>query len=305
MEYRRLGRSELKPSVVGVGTWQFAGVWGKDFQQDEVTQILSRANELGINFIDTAECYGDHLSESFIGEAIAHQRDQWILATKFGHNANSILLPEMHWEPEQIRLQLEASLKALKTDYIDLYQFHSGSDEIFNRDEIWTMLDEVKREGKIRHIGISIGKLDNDYQVGKALDVGASVIQVVYNILQRDAEAKVLPLAQANDLGIIVRTPLASGFLSGKYNEGTTWATGDVRSFRKQERVNKEIERANRLVERHARSDVNPAPWALEWCLRHPAVSCVIPGCKSVEQLEDNADASRWMLERPKATGMK
>ncbi len=118
MKYRRLGKTNLRVSVVGVGTWQFGGEWGKDFTQDEVTQILSRARDLGINFIDTAECYGDHTSESLIGGAIHRQRDRWIIATKFGHKFHSNQNRTDERRPEQIIRQLEDSLAALRTDYV-------------------------------------------------------------------------------------------------------------------------------------------------------------------------------------------
>src|SRR5690606_2051023 len=119
----------LEVSVVGVGTWQFSGEWGPPPAQETVDRLLGSARELGINFIDTAECYGDHLSESLIGNALAGSRASWIIATKFGHRFLDRFEPrEQLWRAEQVRAQLEDSLRALKTDYIDLYQFHSGTD---------------------------------------------------------------------------------------------------------------------------------------------------------------------------------
>lgn len=113
IKYRRLGRTGLKVSVVGVGTWQFGGEWGKQFTQQEVDGILGRARELGINLIDTAECYGDHLSESLVGQAVRRHRDHWILATKFGHRFIDHLQREDLWAPEEVQQQLEDSLRAL------------------------------------------------------------------------------------------------------------------------------------------------------------------------------------------------
>src|SRR5690606_13041983 len=117
-------------SVVGIGAWQYGGEWGKDYTVDEVRTILERGRELGFNFIDTAECYGDHLSERLIGEAIAGGRDNWVISTKFGHRFLPNFGREGLWSAEAVQRQLEDSLRALRTDYIDLYLFHSGSNDI-------------------------------------------------------------------------------------------------------------------------------------------------------------------------------
>lgn len=174
MKYRRLGKTELEVSVVGIGTWQFGGEWGKDFSQDEADRILGRAAELGINLVDTAECYGDHLSEEFVGEAIRRDRDRWIVATKFGHAYDGHLKRQQLWSPEAVRKQLDRSLWALQTDRIDLYQFHSGSDDVFDNDELWTMLDGQVAVGKVRFLGISIRSgVDPMHQARLASQVGA------------------------------------------------------------------------------------------------------------------------------------
>ncbi|GAB6933239.1 aldo/keto reductase [Calditerricola satsumensis] len=296
MKYRRLGRTDLKVSVIGLGTWQFGGEWGKTFTQEEVNAILGRAKELGINFIDTAECYGDHLSEALIGEAIRGERDQWVVATKFGHKFHGFRDRTEHWSAAEVQKQLEDSLKALQTDYIDLYQFHSGTDEVFDNDELWTMLDKEKQAGKIRFLGISLNKKNSMHQVEAATRVGADVIQVVYNRLDRRPEEDVFPSCQRQDLGVLARVPLASGYLSGKYRPDATFGERDVR------RYDEEREEKLRLVEEIRRTEVpegvDMAQWALAWCLQHPAVTCVIPGVKSVEQVEANAKAAELDLVR-------
>src|SRR5207248_10735001 len=125
MKYRILGKANLRVSVIGIGTWQLGGEWGKSFTQDEVNAMFDKAKELGINLIDTAECYGDHLSESLIGQAVKKERSKWIIATKFGHKFHSFMNRTDERDMPQVREQLEASLRALQTDYIDLYQYHS------------------------------------------------------------------------------------------------------------------------------------------------------------------------------------
>ena len=294
MKYRRLGKTGLRVSVVGVGTWQFGGEWGKRFSQQEVDKLLGRAKELGINLIDTAECYGDHLSESLIGRPIEKDRQSWILATKFGHRFHRNFERAEHWSPQEVLQQLEASLQALRTDYVDIYQFHSGSDQAFDQDELWEMLNQQVKAGKARYLGISISsQRENLYQTQQATEVGASIIQVVYNRLDRRPEGRVLPSCRDQDLGVLARVPLASGLLSGKYNPGTQFTDqDDVRSLQDRDEVDKNLKLVHELRQTEVPEDVPMAPWALGWCLQHPAVTCVIPGCKTVEQVESNASAA-------------
>lgn len=185
MKYRRLGKTDLNVSVIGLGSWQFGGEWGKDFSPEDVCDLVAHAKSLGINLIDTAECYGDHLSESLIGQAIKGQRDNWIVATKFGHHFHGHLRRTDQWSARGVLAQLEDSLRALRTDYIDLYQFHSGGDAVFDQQDLWTMLDKQVRAGKIRHLGNSIGDNRAPYQTARSSEVGVAVIQAVYSRLDR------------------------------------------------------------------------------------------------------------------------
>ncbi len=211
--------------------WQFGGEWGRDFFQNEADVILDRAHEEGINLIDTAECYGNHLSESFIGDYLSRRnRTDWVLATKFGHAFSGHLEREQLWKPNDVLRQLEDSLRALKTDYIDLYQFHSGTDEVFDQDDLWTMLDKQVQSGKIRHLGTSIGSNDNLHQTEASSHIGSKAIQVVYNRLDRKPEERVFPVCLEQNLGVLARVPLASGYLSGKYKPGAVFPANDVRN---------------------------------------------------------------------------
>ena len=168
MKYRRLGRTGVPVSVIGVGTWQFGGEWGRAFTQDEVDGVLGSAKEFGINLIDTAECYGDHLSEALIGRAIRGQRDAWVIATKFGHKFHGNFDRTLHYSAAEVRVQLEDSLRALGTDHIDLYQMHSAKDPAFDQPDLWEMLGRQVEAGKIRHFGLSISPNDNIYQTNRA-----------------------------------------------------------------------------------------------------------------------------------------
>jgi len=295
MKYRRLGRTGMKVSVIGVGTWQFGGEWGATYSQAEADAVLRRCKEVGINLIDTAECYGDHLSERLIGGFLkGDRREDWVLATKFGHHFNDLFERDQRWTADDVREQLEASLRALQTDYIDLYQFHSGSDEAFDNDELWTFLDKAVQAGKIRHLGISIGSNDNLHQTAAATRVGASAIQVVYNRLDRAPEARLFPSCAEQDLGVLARVPLASGYLSGKYKPDATFGATDVRSRHDAAQRRARLEEVERIAANEVPAGMDMAQWALAWCLRHDAVTCVIPGCKSPEQVDANAAAARF-----------
>jgi aryl-alcohol dehydrogenase-like predicted oxidoreductase len=306
MRYRKLGRSGVTVSVVGLGTWQFGGEWGKRFSQAEVDSLLRRAAELGVNLIDTAECYGDHLSESLIGRAIARNRDSWIVATKFGHRFHADRIAKANWDvselrtdawsPREVVAQLDASLRALQTDYVDVYQSHGGQDAPFNSPQLWETLQQEVAKGKIRHLGISLDATDVD-QTKLAPEVNADVIQVTYNRLNRVAEEGVLPASAHADLGVLAREPLANGYLSGKYRPGH-WVTSrdDWRSSHNPQEADAQLQAVSDIEAQELPDGIPLAQWAVAWPLQHHAVATVIPGCRNIEQLEGNAAAANLDL---------
>lgn len=296
MQFRNLGSTGLRVSVIGIGTWQLGGEWAHDYTQSEAAAIFDKGAELGINLIDTAECYGEHLSENFIGDYLSrHDRSRWIVATKFGHRFNSFLNRTDDFSVKGVREQLEASLKALRIEAIDIYQFHSGVDTLFQNEELWSMLAEQKRAGKIRHLGISILGKGSDLQAREARKVGAEVLQVIYNRLDRRPEQLYLPHAEKDKLGILARVPLASGLLSGKYQPGATFAKGDVRGTFEAQKMQSDLVEVERLRQAEVPSGIPMGQWALAWCLKNPIVSCVIPGCKNAAQVEANAAAANLL----------
>jgi myo-inositol catabolism protein IolS len=271
MKYRRLGKTGMKVSVIGIGTWQLGGEWGKEFEQAEVDSMIDKGAELGINLIDTAECYGDHLSEKLVGQAVKGRREKWIIATKFGHK----FMPNFDRE------------------------------NLFDTPGLWEMLQKQVESGKIRHLGISISsKLASFYQVEKATDAGAETIQAVYNRVNRKPEEKIFDSCIRQNLGVLARVPLASGFLSGKYSKDSKFPGTDVRSsWQDQDEWRETFQEVERFKQEVPKG-VPMAQWALAWCLKHPAVTCVIPGCKSVEQVESNALAAELQAvkdEHPQA----
>ncbi|HEY3913194.1 MAG TPA: aldo/keto reductase [Verrucomicrobiae bacterium] len=293
MRYRTLGVTNLKVSVIGIGTWQLGGEWAHSYSQTEADAIFDSAANLGINLIDTAECYGDHTSEKFVGDYLArHDRSRWIVATKFGHHFNSFMNRDDAFSSAAVRGQLDASLRSLRVGRIDLYQFHSAADALFENQELWTMLDAEKRAGKIAHLGISILGKGSELQAQRARSVGAEVLQVVYNRLDRRPEQMYFPHAQRDNLGVLARVPLASGLLSGKYRPGTSFPANDVRSSFDQEKMRRDIAEAVRIQNEELPPGVPMSQWALAWCLSNPLVSAVIPGCKDPAQVQANAAAA-------------
>lgn len=293
MRYRSLGKTGLSVSVVGVGTWQFGGEWGRSFSQAEVDAILDQAAACGINLIDTAECYGDHLSERLIGDYLGrHDRSRWLIATKFGHHFQKFMSRADDFSAEGARRQLEASLRALRVDTIDLYQFHSGSDACFQNDALWSMLAEQKRAGKIRHIGLSILSKGSELQAREAHRFGVEAVQVVYNRLDRRPEQLYFPHAERAGLGVLARVPLASGLLSGKYGSGVSFPANDWRSSFDADKLKKDLAEVDRIRQTELPAGISIGQWALAWCLKNPLVSTVIPGCKNPEQVAANAAAA-------------
>lgn len=289
----------MRVSVVGLGTWQLGGEWGRDFGQAEVDAILDRAAEAGINLIDTAECYGDHLAERLVGDYLSrHERDRWIVATKFGHGFNGFMDRTDRFRPEEVRDQLIASLRALRTDRIDLYQFHSGSDEAFLDDGLQTVLEDARRSGMVRNLGVSIRGTGSETQAREAFGRGYGVLQVVYNRLDTRAESEVFPYARRYGLGILARVPLASGLLSGKYDGLDKFDAGDYRSTLGKEEIARRVHEAERLAGQELPLGVSRVRWALAWCLRDPVVAAVIPGAKSPEQVAENASAADLLSDK-------
>jgi aryl-alcohol dehydrogenase-like predicted oxidoreductase len=292
VHYRILGSTGLHVSVIGAGTWQLGGEWGRAFSQGDADAILDAAAECGINLIDTAECYGDHLSERLIGDYLSrHERSRWVVATKFGHQFHTFMNRTDDFSVDGVRRQLEGSLRALRVDGIDLYQFHSGSDALFRNDQLWTMLEEQKRAGKIRHLGISILGKGSEAQAREACSVGAETLQVFYNRLDRRAEELYFAHAERDRLGVLGRVTLASGILSGKYKSGAEFPTSEYRGSLDREKLKRDLEEVERL-RTEVPEGVPMAQWALAWCLKNPVVTTVIPGMKSAEQVRSNAAAA-------------
>lgn len=287
MKYRRLGKTGIDVSVIGLGTYQYGGEWGKDFTVSEVVAILDAAKEQGINLIDTAECYGDHLAEKLVGEAIRGKREDWIIATKFGHKFLPAFGREQIWSSKDVLKQLDDSLKALKTDYVDVYMFHSPTNNELQNDEVWSLLNQQKAEGKIKHFGLSLKPAldDNVFQTNFASERGVEVIEILYNRLDRGPEAETFSLCIKNNLGVLARVPLASGLLSGKYKPGAQFISSDFRSVQDRKALDERLSLVEKIQKDEVPDGVNMPEWAIAWSLKHDAVAACIPGFKNINQM--------------------
>ena len=285
-------------SEIGFGAWAIGGPaqlgratigWGQ--VDDEISlRALETALDLGVNFFDTADVYGHGHSEELIGRAFKGKRDRVILASKVGNlvDQNGDWIKD--FSPDYVRRAIEASLKRLGTDYIDLYQLHSPHADFRYSPSTFQVFDDLVREGKIRCYGVSIGPVEHGLQLA---GIGKSdAFQLVYSMLSREAEEELLPLTIEHDIGIIARVPLASGFLTGKFKKGHQFPRDDHRSTWQRERIDSTVEKVERLRFLEIPGERNLAQAALQYCLAHPAVSCCIPGAKTAEQVRMNVRAS-------------
>jgi len=303
MKYRTLGRTGLRVSEVGFGAWAIGGPaklgpveigWG---EVDDATSLraIEAAYDAGVTFFDTADAYGAGRSEILIGRALKSKRDRVVIATKVGNRTTADGQWLKDFSQAWIRQAIDASLARLGMDYVDLYQLHSGTDTDQYRDETFETLEVLKSQGKIRFYGISVGPAAHGPWVIQ--HTRADVIQVVYNMLQREPEKDLLPLAHAQGVGIIARVPLASGFLTGKFRADVSFAANDHRAGTySPEKIRQMVAQVATLGFLTEGKNKTLAQAALQYCLAHPAVSTVIPGAKTPEQARANAAASDGVL---------
>lgn len=298
MNYRKLGRADLYVSEIGLGTFLFGGppkLWPQKFGWDGVDDkvaldILNSCPDLGINFLDTADLYGNGHCEELIGQAFKKRRSRIVICSKGGNRINSKGEWFKDFSQEWIKSACEASLKRLKTDYVDIYLYHTPVNQLQYVSEEFEVLDELKTAGKIRSYGVSIGPVSDGL---KLLECGsADVIEATYNIIERDAEVKLFSAARSKKVGIINRVPLCTGFLVGKFTPDVTFEKNDLRSFLNRELIQWLIEQSEKLHSLVADSTRTLAQLALQFCLANPAVSVVICGAKTIRQLQENAMAS-------------
>ena len=219
-----------------------------------------------------------------------------MIATKFGHTFHACFQRDRCFGPSDVLKQLEDSLKALRTDYVDVLQFHSGTDDEFATEGMWAAAQMAKAQGKVRLLGNSIGANTNVKQTDASTSLGVDVIQLIYNRLQREAEADVFASCRRQNLGVLARVPLASGFLSGKYPVGHVFPADDAREVYRKEGRDELLKEAARIAVEEVPAGLPMAQWALAWVLKNQTVSAVIPGCKDPAQVRSNAAAADLLL---------
>ncbi len=298
MKYRKLGKTGFEVSELSLGTWQVGGKWGEKFDHSIAERILNEAVDAGINFIDTADVYNDGESEAAVGKLLKKRSERIYVASKCGRQLNPHISEA--YQPEVLRRFVEDSLRRLKIDTLDLIQLHCPPTPVYYRPEIFELFDRLKQEGKILHLGVSVEKVE---EALKAIEYpNVTTVQIIFNMFRQRPADLFFTEARKKDVGIIVRVPLASGLLTGKYSANTTFSEGDHRNFNREGAAfdkgetfsgidyMKGLEAVEELRSVFPGQE-NLAPLALRWILMHKEVSCVIPGASRPEQVQSNLQA--------------
>lgn len=294
MQYTQLGRTDLHISRVAFGTWSFGGDWGA-VEAEESRQAIRRALELGINFFDTAQAYGFGASETILGQAlrdeISSRRESVVLATKGGlrqHGGQVVRDSSAAW----LRAGLEASLRALGTDYIDLYQIHWPDPEI-PFEETAVALESFVNEGKIRYVGVSNFDPDQMAEFEKTREIDA--LQPPYHLFRRNAEETVFPYCLQHGIGVLIYGPLAHGLLTGKYSANAVFPSDDWRSksdIFKGDALRRNVEVVDKLRQFAEAREFPLSQLAIAWTLANPVVDVAIVGARTPVQIEQTAPAA-------------
>lgn len=292
MKYNKYTKNSILVSEIGLGAWQLGQNSGwKSMSESEAIQLVEKTFDFGINFFDTAPNYGHGSGEERLGKALkGKDRSQIVINTKFGHTHTGTL----NFSSDYIRESLEGSLKRLQVDYVDSLIIHNPPSEYLDghKNDHYEVLERLIEEGKIKAYGASIDTY-NDMKL--LMDTtNSEVIEAFFNILHQDA-ARAFDMAKAKEVGIIVKIPLDSGWLSGKYNAQSTF--NDIRGRWSQ----KDIETRATLVEKVKHlvgTDKNLAQTAIAFCLAYDAVSTVIPGNVNIEQLTGNVQSTNIAISK-------
>lgn len=298
MEYRQLGKSGIRVSVIGVGTNRFGN---EKVTQGEVNRLLDASADLGVNFLDSADVYVGGKSEETIGQALRSKRQQFVVATKFFNRTGS---GPNDWGASRSHMfdAVDASLRRLQTDYIDLYYVHVW-DDTTPVEEMMRGLDDLVRMGKIRYVGASnflawqlaSANLLADFKGWSPF----IVIQSHYHMLERQVEAEMLPYCRCQGVGMIPYFPLAGGFLTGKYQRGQpapAGSRGESNPYVQKYMTESNFDKIERLTAWASQRGRGLNELAQAWLLAHPEVSSVITGATSVDQLNANVKAADWVL---------
>jgi len=298
MEQRTLGPTGADVSVIGLGTWQLGADWG-DVDEGEAAAVLQASVDEGVTFFDTADVYGDGRSEQIIGRFLGESQARVTVATKMGRRVEQI---PANYTLDNFRAWTDRSRENLQKDTLDLVQLHCPPTEVIESPQTYDDLETLRSEGAIAAYGVSV---ETCAQALAAIDRGAATIQIIVNAFRLKPFDEVLPAAREKGVGIIVRVPLASGLLSGRYTKDTTFAPDDHRTFNRHGEAFDQGEtfagvdfetgvvaaQEFAALARGAAPDATTAQVALAWLAQQPGVTTVIPGARNVEQARANAAA--------------
>ena len=299
MHYRSLGRTGFEVSEISLGTWQVGGRWGQPFNDASADALLNQAIDAGINFIDTADVYSAGASEAAVGRVVRARSERVFVATKCGRRVS----PHVNagYTVAALRDFVEASLRNTRLDTLDLVQLHCPPTEVFYRPEIFELFERLRDEGKVRHLGVSVEKIE---EALKAIEFpNVETVQIVFNMFRQRPAELFFEQATRRSIGVIARVPLASGLLTGQYTAATTFGAEDHRNFNRDGAAfdrgetfsgvdyERGLAAVAELKEVFA-GDVPLAHWALRWILMFEQVSCVIPGASRPAQLLSNLQAA-------------
>ena len=295
MRFRQLPRTDLVLSEVGFGVWTVATNWWGKLEDAERAALLENAVELGINFFDTADTYGDGFGEEILASVLGHRRNDLVIATKFGYDIYDPTPRDGHRERPQkfdrefVKFACEQSLRRLDTDYIDLYQVHNPRVGALERDELFETLEQLQFEGKIRHFGVALGPDIGWFEEGEMAMRQRQVdsLQIIYSILEMEPAIDFFPIAEECQVGLLSRVPHASNTLTGEFSEVPAFDENDHRAFRRAEWMREalaKVERVRFLAQEDART---MAQSALQFVLRKPQIVSVLPNFTKLEELRE------------------
>jgi len=298
MKYRTFGRLGWKVSEVGFGAWAIGGSWGPQADEDSVA-ALNRALDMGVNFIDTAQGYGDGRSERVIARVLRERRGEKVYVATKAPPSPGAWPPAPHdraeerYSEEYLRQRIERSLKDLQTDAIDVLQLHTWT-RAWNRDPApLQILRKFQKQGKIRAVGISTPEHDQNSLVDLMRGGWLDSVQVIYNIFEQEPAAEFFPAAQQGNVGVIVRVPFDESALTGKLTAETKFADGDFRNnYFAGDRLTRTVERVEKVKAALGNAERDLPTAALKFCLKPAAVSTMIPGMRNVRQVEANVGVS-------------
>ena len=299
MKYRKFGSLDWNVSEIGLGCWQIGADWG-EVREDKAKEVLKSSFENGVNFFDTADVYGMGRSEKFVGEFIKSVSERIYVATKAGRQINPHVA-EGYYNKELMESYVDQSLSNLNVETIDLLQMHCPPTEVYSSDNTFEMLDYLVSKGKIQNYGFSVQTVDEALECIKRPNTKS--IQVIFNIFRQKPAEKLFKIAKEKKVAIIVRVPLASGLLTGKFNKDSSFAPDDHRNYNingdafdvgetfSGVNFNKALEAVDEL-KNILPEGITLSQLSLKWILMHDAVSIVIPGAKNKDHVGLNTSSS-------------